>query len=199
MRRLLKRERKIIALGVLVVLLALVYAAVAAPVVAGFAHRSQERRQLLSTYARNQRILGGMHVVGSDARAQRASDHRYVITAPSVPLGADFLKERVSRTVVQQGGSLRSLQDMQADALPGQLRVRCDAQLTTGQLYEVLRRLQTEEPYAVVEYLSVAVSNDASSGRVDPMAVRIEVSTRFRPAQGGAVVKSCRPSPAERC
>ena len=185
MRRLNPREKKLVAVGILIILVALAFALIVRPIVGGFNARAEERQRLLGTYQRDSRALGSLHVVGADLRVQRTTDGRYAVSAPSPAVASAFLRERVGRIVTQSGGTLKTTEDLQADARPGELRVRADAALTTAQLVQVVRRLETEEPYAVIDNLASAVGNDASSGREDPMAVRLEVSTRFRPAAPG--------------
>lgn len=183
MKRMNPRERKIVAIGILVAILAGAWLAVVNPIRLGFVAREAERRALIATYQRNQRLLGGIPLWRTDADLQRRTGTRYAIAAPSPSRAAELLRERVGRVIAQQGGTLRSVQDQAADARPGWVRVRADASLSINQLHEALRRLQLEEPNVVVEYISVAAGRAGQSGLTPAIDVRLEVSARFRAAK----------------
>ncbi len=185
MRRLEARERRLIAVGLLVLAAALVWLAVAAPIIGGFSRRAETRRELLANYVRNRRLLGAIPAWRMQADEQRRTAAKFSIPAPGETLAAEALKERVARTVTAQGGAVQALSAQQADVAPGQVRVRADLQLTPSQLQESLRRLESEEPYVVVEHLSVAADQAFRTGRLGPMAVRLEVSALYRPAGAG--------------
>lgn len=182
MRRLSQRERRLVAVGILLALLGLVWLAVAAPILGGFAARQDERESMRLAYARNQRAIASIAAYRRQADEQRRTAPRYAVAAPSALLASDLLRERITRTVGQSGGRLTAIQDLQA-ATPGWLRVRADAQLTLVQLVTLVRRLENEEPYLIVDYASVSANEAVRTRRLAPMDTRLEISARHQPAR----------------
>jgi Type II secretion system (T2SS), protein M subtype b len=183
MRPLLPRERMLVAIGLLIAVFAVVWLGVLSPLIDGFVERSDQRESLLMLYARNQRILAGIPVWREQAEEQKASASKFELTAPTEALAAEALKSRLNKLSDDVGGTVQSIQDIQEDVPAGWIRVRADLQLTDGQLYKCLARLESEEPYVVVEHLSIAADNALQTGHLGPMAVRIEVSAPVRLSQ----------------
>ncbi|MGZ8406842.1 MAG: type II secretion system protein GspM [Caulobacteraceae bacterium] len=181
MRRLSPRERKLVAVGLLVLVLATAWIGIVAPIMGGFSKRAQERELLLAAYQRNQRVLGGINVWRADIARQRQNEGRFTILAPTEALAADLLKQRIARAFQTTGAEVRGVQDQQADARKGWVRVRADLRLTQDQLTAGLVRLENEEPYVVVDYFAVAAERAFETGRSGPVDVRIDVSARARP------------------
>jgi general secretion pathway protein M len=183
-RPLQPRERRLVAVGVLVALLALVWFIILGPFIGGFFSRADERRQLADEYQRNQRVMAQARTWRIAAAAQRADAGRFSIQAPSEALAAEALKSRLARLAADEGFTVSAVSDLLADAPPGKVRMRADLQLTLTQLYESLRRLETEGTYVVVEYLAVSADRAVSTGRSAPLAVRLEITAAFGPARG---------------
>lgn len=183
MRALSPRESRLVAIGILVAIIASVWLLFDNLVLNGFAERASTRESLLETYARNQRILSGIPVWQEQLEEQRRSAGRYAIAAPTDALAAEQLKNRLSRMASESGGTLTAIQDIEDGAPNGFVRVRADMQMTLGQLYKTLARLESEEPYVVVESLSVVADHALQTGHLGPMAVRIEVSSAVRISQ----------------
>jgi hypothetical protein len=183
MRALTQRERRLVALAILIGLIAAVWLAVVSPILSGFSARAEERRELLARYERNQRTIGAISAYRARADAQRRAAPRYAFVAATPLLATDLLRDRVSRTVGQVGGRLNAVEDLQATAPPGWIRVRADLQLTLEQLVQLLRRLQNEEPYLIVEYTSASANEAYKTRRLSPMDVRLEISARHQPSR----------------
>lgn len=183
MRPLAQRERRLIALGVLFVLVAAVVLGVFVPLVGGMAARAIERSRLRETYLRNERVLAGIRVWRAQAVQQKSNAADFAMTAPTQALAAEMLKQRISRMANEEGGTVQTISEVQGDAPEGWVKVRADLQLTMAQLYKSLGRLESEAPYVVVGYLSVAAERAAKTGHAAPMDVRLEVSVPVRTAQ----------------
>jgi general secretion pathway protein M len=183
MKRLTQRESRIVALGILVGLIGLLWLAVVAPIIHGFAARRLERTELRETYVRDQRLLAAIPVWRRQAEQQRASAVRFAYAAPTDALASDLLKERIAQVINQQGGVLKAAQEIPADNLGGWVAVRAELQLNMNQLYESLKRLENEDPYVSIDYVSVVADEAFKTGHLAPMDVRIEVSAQFRPAR----------------
>ena len=195
MRPLNPRERRLLAIGLLLGALAVVWLAIIAPLVGGFFDRAAERRQLLATYQRNQRIMAAIPVWRAGAGAQRARAPRFAINAPSEQLAVEILKERLLHLATDEGFTINAMQDLQANAPAGKVRVRADLQLSLTQLYESLRRLETEGSYVVVEYLSISADRAFQTGRLSP-GRSSRSHRRLAKLESRAVVNGRRPWPA---
>jgi type II secretory pathway component PulM len=183
MRPLAQRERRLIALGVLFALVAVVVLGIIVPLVGGMAERAITRSELVATYVRNQRVLAGIPVWRAQAVEQKSNSEKFAIVAPTEALAAEMLKQRINRMTNEEGGAVQTISEIQGDAPEGWVRVRADLQLTMGQLYKSLARLESEAPYVVVGYLSVAADRASKTGHAAPMDVRIEVSAPVRLGQ----------------
>lgn len=183
MRPLNPRERSLVAIALLVAVFAVLWLGVLSPLVGGFVDRADERQSLLMLYAHNQRVLAGIPVWREQAEEQRATASKFALIAPTEALAAEALKSRLSKLADDVGGTVQAVQDVQEDVPAGWIRVRADLQLTDGQLYKCLARLESEETYVVVEHLSIAADRALETGHMGPMAVRIEVSAPVRLSQ----------------
>lgn len=183
MRPLAPRELRLVAWAILVGVVAGIWLLLIEPVLNGLGERANARETLLETYSRNQRALAGIPVWRAQLEDQRRSMSRFAISAPTEALAAEQLKSRLSRMASEEGGTLTAIQDIEDGGPTGFVRIRADMQMTLGQLYKSLARLESEEPYVVVESLSVVADHAAQTGHLGPMAVRMEVSAAVRISQ----------------
>jgi hypothetical protein len=183
MRPLAQRERRWVALGILLGLIAVVVLGAIVPLVGGMAARAIERSELRETYVRNQRVLAGIPVWRAQSVQQKSTAPKYAIVAPTEALAAELLKQRINRMANEEGGNVQTISEIQGDVPEGWVKVRADLQLTIGQLYKSLAQLESEAPYVVVGYVSVAADRASKTGHAAPMDVRLEVSAPVRLAQ----------------
>lgn len=174
MTRLSLRERRLVAVALLMALLALLLYGVLLPVVDGFAARAEARAALVDAYVRDERAIVQIASARRAAEAQRRDAARFRLAGGNATVAADRLKERVAAAVTATGGDLRSVEDIAASA--GTIRVRSDARLTTAQLATLLAALQRGEPLLVFEALVVTADQSLQTGRSAPLDVRLEVS-----------------------
>lgn len=184
MRRLTPRERRLIALCVLVLAVVLVWLVIVGPLVGGFLNRATQRRELQATYLRNERLIASLPVLRAAAESQQRNAARFALAAPSSTLAAEALKARLQHLATDEGFAVTAVEDLDADAPTGVVRLRADLTITLNQLYDTLRRLESEDAYVVVDYFSVSADRSLASGRLAPIDVRLELSTAWRPAQG---------------
>ena len=174
------RERRLIAVALLLGLIAAIWLGMVSPLIAGFQARDAERQSLLATYQRNQRLLDGVPAWRAQAETLKHSVAGFAVTAPSKLQAQELLKQRLAGVLTVVGGATSGVQDVQTALPTGWIGARADAQLTLPQLTDSLRRLQNEEPYVVVEYLSLNADRASRSGHAGPLDVRIEIATAFR-------------------
>jgi len=179
MRPLEPRERRIVAIAILVAALFVLYYGLVDPIIGGFIGRAEERSDLVAAYQRNQRVLSGISTWRAEADQQTATQARYSIVAPTKVLAAENLKQRLNRLAAAVGGSVQAVSDLPSEN-ENSVRVRADFQLTMTQLYKSLSRLENEAPYVVVGYVSVVADRAVQTGHLATMDVRIEVSAPVR-------------------
>jgi general secretion pathway protein M len=182
MNRLNPRESRLLALGLLVALLAVIWLGLISPLIQGFVARDSVRKSLIATYQRNQRLLDAIPVLRAQAEAQKKTVGAYAILAPSQVEAQEILKQRLAGALTADVASPPQVQDLQSDLPTGWIGARADAQLTPEQLNASLRRLESEEPYVVVEYLSINADSAFRTGHAGPLDVRLEISAAFRPS-----------------
>lgn len=173
------RERRLIAVALLLGALLLLLYGIILPVIGGFTTRAEDRDALLQRYALDERAVMQMPSALRAAKLQQRDMARFRLTGATATLAADGLKERVGGAITATGGELRVIEDVAAS--PGTIRIRGDARLTTAQLSNLLVALQKSEPLLIIESLSVSADQALQTGRSGPMDVRLEVSG-FYPA-----------------
>lgn len=181
MRPLAPRERRLLAVGLLVAAAAMTWLLAVSPLIGGFEARAEQRRELIARYQTNQRLLSAVPTFRAAVLDQRRTAALYQITAPSPNLAAEALKQRLAAALTSAGGAVSAVQQVQADVAPGWVSVRADAVINLTQLVTTLRQLQNEAPYVVIEYASVGADRAARIGRAAPLDVRLQVSALFRP------------------
>lgn len=182
MRPLSARERRLVAVALLIGVVAVVWFLIVGPFVGGFFDRAAERRELIASHQRNQRTMASIPVWGKAAEAQRRHAGRFAIPAQSEQLAADAVKERLASLATDEGFQITAMQDLEADTPTEEAKVRADLQISLTQLNESLRRLETEGPY-VVEYLSVSADRALATGRSSRLLVRLEIGAPWRAAR----------------
>lgn len=180
MRPLEPRERQIVALGILVLAIVIVWFGLIQPVVGGFINRAEERSELTETYQRNAHVLAGISTWRQQAEQQSSTQSQFAIVAPTKVLAAENLKQRLTRMASAAGGSVQTISELPSEGGDDWVRVRVDMQLTMSQLYKSLTRLENEAPYVVVGYVSVVADRAVQTGHLATMDVRFEVSAPVR-------------------
>ena len=183
MRPLSTRERRLVAIGLLVATVAIIWFLILSPFIGGFLDRAEQRRELIATHQRNQTLMAQIPLWGRLAEAQRRTADRFAIPAQSEQLAVEALKERLAKLAADEGFQITAMQDLDSDTPTSEAKVRADLQITLTQLHESIRRLETEGPY-VIEYLSVSADRALATGRSARLVVRLEVGAPWRGARG---------------
>ena len=174
MSRLTLRERRLVAIGLLVVAFALLYWLVVAPIAAGFADRSAEREQLTADLQRNARLLDTRAFWGQQQALQRRNAARYEIPAVDAAAARDIAGRQIKAIVAAAGGAVRAIHEQAAP--PGMVRLRVDVRLGLTQLPVAIKDIENESPYPIIEALAVIVDPASAAGRLAPMEVRIDLA-----------------------
>jgi Tfp pilus assembly major pilin PilA len=177
MRALSSRERKLVALLMLFAVIALVWALVVGPIVAGFVERSAQRVALTEQYQANQRIIGSIPRLRRQAERQRDELRNFVVSGPTKAAATSALQERIQRTIESEGGEIRAIED--ASTNDAFVKVRASTRMMLKPTTAILSRLQNEPPYLKVEALSVTADEAVISGRLEMMEVSFDVSVPY--------------------
>lgn len=180
MRPTSSRERRLIALLILVGIVALFWFGIASPIIAVFSARTERRDQLALQYVHNLRTIGAIPRLRRKAEEQRAAIRTFVIGARNAEAGREWLKDRLQQAVERSGGEFRDAGD--AEGQPGWARARASARMTLPQLTAALARLQNNSPWLILEGLSISASDALVTGQSSSMDVQIEASIPLRPA-----------------
>lgn len=181
MRAMSPRERRLVAIGLLVLAVALVQLLVIAPILNGFAERQATRERLLLEYQHNARAIASIPRIRRQAERGKDTVARFALAAASPEQAHQRLRERIERVVTEVGGEFEAGED--ADAPAGWVGVRTSARLTLDQLTRALARLQDEPPWLVVTALDISADQALVNGRLNPMETTFEAQVPTRPAQ----------------
>ncbi len=175
MNSLSARERRLVAIGILIALIAFVWLGLVAPILSGFSERTVERARLTDMFARNERLIAGIPKLRVAAEAQKRDAPRFHTNGNNIAVATELLKERLGSQITAIGGEVRSIQEV--SDRPGWARASAESRMTLPQLIGILEKLQNEPPYLAVETLTISADRALQSGKLDLMDIRIEVSS----------------------
>lgn len=167
------RERRLTALAILVLLIALGWFVLVWPVVDGFAARADDRERRLDDLSRGQRMIGSHRFWRAEAARQRATSRAFEMRAPSAEMAADMARQRLVNAVLAQGGTVRIVREQPGAG--GAVRLHAELQLTLTQLTSSLTVVENQKPYAIIEKLSISGNQAAVAGRLSPLDVSIDL------------------------
>jgi hypothetical protein len=173
-------ERRLIALGLLALLLAALWFVVAAPIARGFAERAAQREQMTDDLLRGRRLIASRVIWRDKALLQRADADRFGVIAPTASVAALQATDRISAAIQTPGGELSSLREQPAG--PGEARLRVEGRLNLTQLVASLKLIEGQKPFIIIEGLSVAADPTAAAGQLSPMDVRIDLAVPYQVA-----------------
>jgi general secretion pathway protein M len=180
MKPLTPRERKLVAVALLLGVIALVWLGVIQPLLGGFAERAERRTELADQYSQNERLIGRIGQLRRVAEEQRRQRTAFALPAPDAGQAAELLKERLAAALDKSGGELRGTEAVETRA--GWARASASAVVSNGQLLDWLAGLTAQQPYLVLESVTIGADRALNSNRVDLMDVKIEASIPFAPA-----------------
>ena len=172
------RERRLIAILVLIAMIAFVSLVIVSPIVSGFASRADERVRLTQTFAANERLIASLPRLRAQAERLKLADANYHIVAPNAGVALETLKERLAEQIAVSGAELKSMQDV--PDRPGWVRAWAECRLTLPQLLGLLEKLQNDPPYLLITTLTISADRATQSGKLDALDVRIEAAGSYR-------------------
>ena len=174
------RERRLIAIALLLALVAAVWLGVVRPVIGGFQDRADQRAAALDDYARNARVIRSYRRLRTDALAQARSAADLEIIALTPAAAGEAARDRLGRDLAASGANVHAMRGQPAG--PGTVRLRADFQIPLAGLNNLLRRVHDQAPGGVVDSLSVAADSAGANGaaaRSSLLEVRLDVSFAY--------------------
>lgn len=179
-RQLSSRERRLLALLILIAFAALCYLLAIEPIVEGYSVRAARRQQLETIYRHNQKTIASVPLLRRQAEQQRKITDRFTIRAATIEDGRELLKTRLRRAIEHAGGEYREGSD--GDGRTNWAKVRAKARMTLPQLTSVLAQLQNQPPWLVIDTLAISADDALVTGKSTEMDIEIEASIPLRTA-----------------
>ncbi|HEY4078742.1 MAG TPA: type II secretion system protein GspM [Rhizomicrobium sp.] len=180
MKRLSSREQRLAATALVIGTVITGWGVVISPLMDGYVQRAEDRNALTDEYRRNDRILAKLPGWRMEAEEQAKTASSYAIGAPNEAIASELLSQRIARIVKVAGGTVQATQAVSQKTSPGWVHVRSDLLLTMGQIYAVMTRIQSEEPYVVVGYLSIEAQSNVNPNEPQNLGVRLDVFAPVR-------------------
>lgn len=179
MRPLTSRERKLIAVLILVLAVSLVLTIVIGPGVSGFTERAARRAALVQTFHANERRIGSLNALQAEAERQPGQMRALLLAAPDADEAGEALRERIEIAAQDAGGDIKASEAVPAEQ--GWARAAIDARMSHAQLATLLARLNALKPALAVDSLTVIADDALTNTRSDLLDVRLEATAPFVP------------------
>jgi hypothetical protein len=171
------RERRLIALALLLFVIAVFLLGILMPILDGFKSRRDLRGQYYSQMERNDRSINNLSTWRRQANVQKQEAARFALIAPSRSNALEKFREEMLQFFVKNGATVRSAQDVPSG--DGWLKLRIDSQMSLTQLVDCLKRLQQSERASVVDAITISADRAFTNGRLSPMDIRLEISIPY--------------------
>jgi FtsZ-interacting cell division protein ZipA len=178
------RERRLVAVALLLLLICVLLFAIITPILHGFQTRSDERAYYFSQMTRNNRSINNLPVWRQQADEQRRQAKRFEITAPSRTVAVEKFREEMVQFFTKNGGVVRGTEEIAPDTQKIQsegdwLKLRIDSQMSLTQLVDGLRQLQKLQRVTVIDAITISADQAFTNGRLSPMDIRLEISIPY--------------------
>ncbi len=181
-----RRESRLVAILLLVAAVALVDVAAVQPLQGGFAARAQQRQELLSRYAANDRLIGAIPRLGREAAQRDRQLSSYMQFAPDAAAAADILRDRLQSAASAAGGEFHGAEDITTAPGPsgpsGMVATRAAVRLSPAQLTRFLILLENARPFVTIDALAVHADDTLVANRAPTLEVNLEAAIAYRPA-----------------
>jgi hypothetical protein len=177
MRSVSARERKLIAVALLLALVGLVQWLIIGPLLGGFSERAAQRSALQVQYEHASRTIATIPRLRRMAEVNRQELALFTIAASDAEKAGSLLEDRLRAAVEAKGGDLRASGHEGSDSALSKANVA--ARMPLDQLVKLLTQLQNQPPYLVIESLSIGADEALASQKAGPLDVKIEVSIPF--------------------
>ena len=185
MNMLAARERRLIALALLLALVAVVWLGAVRPLIEGFADRADQRATALEDYARNARMIHASPHWRATARRMAISASAFELAQTGEASALEAARERLARQLAAAGAVVHAIRPQPSGSSSssssgsGGVRLRADFQIELAGLMQVLRRVHDQAPSGLVDSLSIASDPAAAAARGRALEVRLDVSYAY--------------------
>ncbi|KPF79871.1 hypothetical protein IP83_16050, partial [Novosphingobium sp. AAP93] len=107
------RERKLVAVLILVLAASLVLTVVIGPLVSGFTERAARRDALVQTFHANEKRIGSLSALQAEAERQVGEMRALFMAAPDADEAGEALRDRIEAAALAAGGDVKT-----SEALP---------------------------------------------------------------------------------
>jgi general secretion pathway protein M len=181
MRPLSPRERKLVAVLILVLVATLALLIVIGPLLAGFSERAARREALVQTFHAGEQRIASVGALQAEAERQTAAMRQRFIAAPDAAEASEQLRERIEAAAQELGGDIKASEAVPAET--GWARAAIDVRMRHAQLAALLARLNQMKPAIAVETMTVIADDAMTNARSDLLDVRLEATAPFVPAR----------------
>ncbi|MEI6643478.1 MAG: type II secretion system protein GspM [Novosphingobium sp.] len=181
MRPLSARERKLIAVLILVLAVSLVLAILIGPIVGGFSDRTARAEALIQTFHAGEQRIASLGALQAEAERQSDQMKGLFMAAPDAGEASEALRERVETAFQEAGADIKASEAVPAE--DGWARTAIDARMSHVQLAGLLARLNALKPALAVETVTVIADDALTNYKSDLLDVRLEASAPFVPAR----------------
>jgi type II secretory pathway component PulM len=180
MKPLSTRERKLVAILLLLLLIAAGWALILSPMIDGFSSRAGQRALLRATYERNSRLINAGPALRRQAERLRPVAAQVALGGATIGVARDRLQERLRKDFADAGGELTASEDAPSSA--NDVHAWVQGRISLADLAELLQRIDATPPYLIIETLRISADSALETGRLDKLDVRLEVSIPYSPA-----------------
>ena len=177
MRPLSQRERRLVAVMILVALVAAVLALLVTPVVDGFAARREKRAMLAQLFNANERRIAAVGVLQKEAERQQSEMRQRFMVAADAEEANEQLRARIEAAVTSVGGDVKA-----SEGIPGEedgARAAIEARMPHAQLPRLLELVNQMRPAVAVDAMTIIADEALGNAKSDIIDVRLEASAPF--------------------
>jgi len=161
-QRMSPARQRLLALGILLIVLIAVVAVLVAPVLLAHRHYDQAIADLSDKLTRYRRVAAQAPELRAALEAVKARDgRRFYLRNTAANLAAAELQEMVKAAIENNGGRITTSQNtaMREDGRFRQIGVNVQFFATTPALQKILTALETQQPYVVIDNIAVRPLN----------------------------------------
>lgn len=176
-RSLSPRERKLIALLLLMGVIALIHIVIIQPLLNGFADRAAQREALRVEQQHFDRTLASLPRLRRLHEANSEKLRLITLQAANPDKAGMLLEDRLRVVSEAAGAELRTSNHEGSDQ--SIIRARATVQMPLAALVTLVERLQNQPPYLVIDRITITADEAFSSQNAGPLNARIETSIPF--------------------
>jgi hypothetical protein len=169
------RERRLLAIGALVLAVAVVWLAAIRPLIGGFADRAAERRRLSHDLVAAQTLLAQRPAW--QARLRRLAEESGDFGPADADTAATRATDQVLAAAAAHGAVVNAIRPQAGS--PGLAQMSADMRADLPEAVAILQSLEGARPYLVVDSVSFGTDPEAAAGRVGAMNVMLDIGAPY--------------------